>query len=700
MGQLNDFHRRSVLAGFLDIHHRLAKLEGAMAGCDRSSPLSEFVQDISPAEIKVVQDYCSRVRSTMLACLEQCDIPLEVHRTSLRWALQTGVAFVGIAVDELGPERMRGYGTLDGNAQETLRKIQRELNRLIDRFSTYLRQGAGQDLAQRMERLGAKPLNVATLRKLSEVISRWQLFEFEPLLETIVQRLEAPQFEIAVFGRVNSGKSSLLNYLARVDVLPVGVTPVTAVPTRLRRGEKPSALIRFAEAPPRRIDVAELREYASEQGNPGNGKHVTGIEVELPSPRLRDGVVLVDTPGVGSLALAGSTETYAYLPRCDLSVVLVDAAATLNQEDLVLVRLLYEAGIAVHVLLSKADRLNPADQLRTLDYIRQQLRENLGVQPPVHAVSSVGASATLLDAWFQDDLDPLLAHHRELAEASLQRKIAHLRESIVAALQTMLARRQAKQSASCSPADLLQMQYVLQEADVATRQAHDFARDKLRDESLPTMAIIRQTAQAIADSRRQSTGTDDDLLGQAVRKCLAGEGFAAYKAIVDLQRALASTLEKLDMSAPLARLDVELVRDFKLQGLPEADLSQLANCTVGHSPWWATWSRGAAVWALQHTMERQNAVGVTETVRRHRARLLAWFLDAMAELTDASESQVRIVRQQMRRAADIPDHEAGGDSVQDLREDLKQLQELTTDQVPVPPPDKQSSAQTTTGSPV
>ena len=64
----------------------------------------------------------------------------------------------------------------------------------------------------------------------------------------------------------------------------------------------------------RRIDRKELIEYASEERNPGNWKHVTGITVSVPSPRLREGVVLVDTPGIGSLAASGSAETFAIAP--------------------------------------------------------------------------------------------------------------------------------------------------------------------------------------------------------------------------------------------------------------------------------------------------------------------------------------------------------------------------------------------------
>src|SRR5947207_1799156 len=83
------------------------------------------------------------------------------------------------------------------------------------------------------------------------IITRRGLVEFRPLLDQVVRRLESPQFEIAVFGRVSSGKSSLLNHVAGMDVLPVGVTPITAVPTRLVRGDRPAATISFAETGPR-----------------------------------------------------------------------------------------------------------------------------------------------------------------------------------------------------------------------------------------------------------------------------------------------------------------------------------------------------------------------------------------------------------------------------------------------------------------
>jgi predicted GTPase len=181
--------------------------------------------------------------------------------------------------------------------------------------------------------------------------------EFRPALGVIIDRLESDIFEIAVFGRVSSGNSSLLNRIVQADVLPVDVNPNTSAPTRFVYGSAPGGTVWFADRKPERFDIARLPEFVTEQSNPSNDKHVTRIVVELPSARLRQGVAFVDTPGLGSLATTGAAETLAYIPRCDLGVVLVDAGSMLTPDDLVTVRALYEAGIPAFILLSKADLL-------------------------------------------------------------------------------------------------------------------------------------------------------------------------------------------------------------------------------------------------------------------------------------------------------------------------------------------------------
>src|SRR5204862_1747473 len=140
---------------------------------------------------------------------------------------------------------------------------------------------------------------------------------------------------------------------------------------------------------------------------------VARIFVKLPSERLSEGVTFVDTPGLGSLAVAGAKETIAYLPRCDLGIVLIDASAGLTQDDLVVVQALYQAGASAMILISKADLFGAADREEMIAYVKANLRGQLGVKPPVHAVSVFGADATLCDRWFESELRPFLEQHHQ-----------------------------------------------------------------------------------------------------------------------------------------------------------------------------------------------------------------------------------------------------------------------------------------------
>ena len=162
--------------------------------------------------------------------------------------------------------------------------------------------------------------------------------------------------------------------------------------------------------------------------------------VEVPSPRLQPGILLVDTPGLGSLAKRGAAETLAYLPSCDLALLLIDASATLNEEDIGTLRLLYEAGIPALILLSKSDLLANGDLHRVTSYIEEQIKHELGITATVHPVSALSTYSVLLDQFFERELLPRFAKARSLREASIARKIGALREAIMAALDSNLNR--------------------------------------------------------------------------------------------------------------------------------------------------------------------------------------------------------------------------------------------------------------------
>jgi hypothetical protein len=183
----------------------MAELEALIVAGERPSAFSESVHDLSPTEAKVVQDCFARIRTAMLGHLREFEVPLEIRPTSLRWALQTGISFIGNTIDELRPSKLRGYGELKPEAAARCTKIHEDLGRLIDQVAAYLRRGLGRDLPERLARLDRAHVGVGAVARLEELIARWQLVEYRPALEMIVGRLEDPCFEVAVFGRVSCG---------------------------------------------------------------------------------------------------------------------------------------------------------------------------------------------------------------------------------------------------------------------------------------------------------------------------------------------------------------------------------------------------------------------------------------------------------------------------------------------------------------
>jgi hydrogenase-4 membrane subunit HyfE len=204
------------------------------------------------------------------------------------------------------------------------------------------------------------------------------------------------------------------------------------------------------------VPIEQLASLVTEQGNPGNLRNVVRALVEVPSRRLKEGIVLVDTPGLGSLARSGAAETLAYLPGCDLALLLIDAGTTLNEEDIGTLRLLYEAGIPALVLLSKSDLLAEGDLHRAVGYIEEHVHAELGIDVHVDAVSSIAAASALLDQFFERELLPRFEQARALREASVARKIGALRESVMAALETSLDR--AKREPGKSKPDTQEME--------------------------------------------------------------------------------------------------------------------------------------------------------------------------------------------------------------------------------------------------
>src|SRR6266508_2665572 len=161
------------------------------------------------------------------------------------------------------------------------------------------------------------------------------------------KRLLDPAFHVFVVGEFKQGKSSLINALLNAPVCPVDDDIATSAPTAVSWSEQPTAavLYRAADEPadadgerpePERetIDFDRVHEYVTEAANPENERRVHSVEVGIPRQLLADGLVLVDTPGVGGLGSAHSSITIGALPMADAVIFVSDASQEFSRPEL------------------------------------------------------------------------------------------------------------------------------------------------------------------------------------------------------------------------------------------------------------------------------------------------------------------------------------------------------------------------------
>lgn len=666
-GELNEaqLRRLGVTCSYID--KLLCEVEQILHETASRSPFPRHVVDVTPAQTRVLEDHIRRIREQLLRALAWQNIvpdPPEIPAT--RSAL-THLAFVDIAIEELKPSYMRGSGSVPNDVAEELNGVVYELRSVAQSMERYLRLELGQNLESRLKTLEQAGHDVGLLQVIEGVVTRHGLVEFRSRIASLASRLEDNNLEVALFGRVSSGKSSLLNALLDTDVLPVGVNPITSVPTRLRYGSALRAEIGYASGRSEEVSIDEFRNLVSEDGNPGNQRNVTRAVVEIPSPRLSQGIVLVDTPGLGSLARRGAAETMAYLPACDLAILLIDAGSTLNDEDLGTLRLLYEGGIPAIVLLSKADLLGETDLHRVGQYIEIQVQNELGFEIQVHPVSALPNYSTLLDRFLKYELLPRFHEARNLRQASAARKIGALRESVIAALETLL---QHGRQESLPPSDGKTIEAKLRHisGEIGEQRSHlDHAflelgeRPEVIFTELAEMAVARIFAgtNSRIDSSALAEWTDE-VIQRKVDMVLTMTRDALNEAVGDLRR-IAEEVAKSDMpSQEEAEVLLRNAPRFEMASAPDS---------VG-AQYWRWLGRKIAGSLARNSLRQAFGESFYSELYRYGLALRQWSEHAPRRMEAFVNSYADAYRAQLNR---IRDASSGAVSLPEMGNDLSML---------------------------
>ena len=183
-------------------------------------------------------------------------------------------------------------------------------------------------------------------------------------LKDVQARIEEGRLRDAVLGQFKRGKSTLLNALLGTLLLPTGITPVTAIPTFVKSGNKAYLRIEFNGAKEPLESCIEsdfsgiLARYVSETENPGSRDEVRHVEITVNSAAFSNNVILVDTPGVGSTFRHNTLAAEAVLNDCDVGIFVVSADPPITEVELDYLDKVKGIIPKIFFVLNKVDLLN------------------------------------------------------------------------------------------------------------------------------------------------------------------------------------------------------------------------------------------------------------------------------------------------------------------------------------------------------
>lgn len=216
-------------------------------------------------------------------------------------------------------------------------------------------------------------------------------------LRELEERLTAERFHLAVLGQFKRGKSTLLNALIGEPLLPTSVVPLTSIPTFLLPGPKRHVRVRFLDgrieefadlSGDRAADI--LANYVTEERNPKNNLRVVAAEVEHPSPLLHIGVVLIDTPGIGSTFRHNTDVTLKFLSQCDSALFVVSGDPPVTEVEVEFLNAVRTKVTRLFFVMNKADYLGDEERSHAVKFFKKVLREECGLNgtEPIFTVSA------------------------------------------------------------------------------------------------------------------------------------------------------------------------------------------------------------------------------------------------------------------------------------------------------------------------
>ncbi len=190
---------------------------------------------------------------------------------------------------------------------------------------------------------------------------------------------ERKRFVVPIVGIQGAGKSTLLNaMLFERPVLPIEADETTAVPVEIVYAEKPSDTAQIIYHNGGVItcpaDERELAKYVDHSHNRNNQLGVNRVIIESRADILRNGIVLVDLPGLGSLSESNRETSMAYMKTAAGMIYLLRTVPPLTRSESIALALVWSTVPVAFFAQNQWTDETPDEARSALEYNRDQVR--------------------------------------------------------------------------------------------------------------------------------------------------------------------------------------------------------------------------------------------------------------------------------------------------------------------------------------
>ena len=244
----------------------------------------------------------------------------------------------------------------------------------------------------------------AMMSEASLVVSKLNMNQVRDNLQRLSKKIQNETFKVLIVGTFKNGKSTFINSLLGEEVLPAYALPCTAVVNEVKWGEQKQAKVFFKnplpsklpsgipekalahmkahnmrDIPPIMIPYDEIENYAVI--SIGHGKEeleyespYDKIEVYWPLPILKNGVEIIDSPGLNECATRTKV-TMNYISKADAILFVLDCTRILAADEMrVIEHTLKEHGFDdPFIIVNKFDAIRNREKDAMRQYVRDKL---------------------------------------------------------------------------------------------------------------------------------------------------------------------------------------------------------------------------------------------------------------------------------------------------------------------------------------